>query len=142
MQKNKKNKTGEGKPDDKAKEKEKGNVYDKIFKENSDVFFLPLAEKYLNFKIVKTKTLEAKLQSTVEREVDFMRIVETADGEEFILHIEFQASNEPDMIYRMKEYDAMIQHIHHLEIRHFVIFLGPGKMTMKTGCDRHMMYQF
>ncbi len=51
------------------KEKERGNLYDKIFKENMDIVLLSMVEEHLNFKIVQIEILEAKLQSTIEREV-------------------------------------------------------------------------
>ncbi len=129
-----------------GKQKGKDNKYDKVMKENIEAVFLPLTEKYLNFKIVSSELLDVKLQSTIEREVDFLRIVKTDKGEEFILHIEFQSSNERDMIYRVKEYNAIIQRRHiqlqkkkkkhegkkNLEIRHYVIYLGKARMSMRT----------
>ncbi len=139
------------------------NKYDKIFKENIEAILLPFVEKYLNFKIVSSRVLEAKLQSTIEREVDFLRIVKTDKGEEFILHIEFQSSNELEMIYRIKEYNAIIQRKfkeeeedenkgkhkrrrkprRKLEMRHYVIYLGKGRMTMPTRLEeKHVFRQF
>ena len=129
---------------------------DKVLKENIEAVFLPLTEKYLNFKIVSTRVLDAKLQSTTEREADFLRIVKTDKGEEFILHLEFQSDNETDMVYRMKEYNAIIgqrQMKKHrgkktgehkrLDIRHYVIFLGKGKMTMRTRLpEKHVFREF
>ncbi len=145
------------------KPKEGGNVYDKIIKENIEDIFLPLTEKYLGFKIVSSEIVKAKLQSTIEREADFLRIVKTDMGEEFILHIEFQSGNEADMIYRIKEYNAMIQRKHRqdqrkkdagkpkhkrgqkheLGIRHYIIYLGKGKMRMQTELEeKHVFRHF
>ncbi len=77
------------------------NDYDKIFKENIAASFLPLSEKYLNIRIARTEELEDKLQTTIEKEPDFIRIVESDTGEKFILHLEFQTVDEDGMIYRM-----------------------------------------
>ncbi len=63
--------------------------YDKILKENIAALFLPLSEKYLGMRIVKTEELKDKLQTTIEKEPDFIRIVETDTAERFILHLEF-----------------------------------------------------
>ena len=129
---------------------------DKVLKENIESVFLPLTEKYLNFKILSSRVLDAKLQSTTEREADFLRIVKTDKGEEFILHLEFQSDNETDMVYRMKEYNAIIGQKQmrkpkgkkagrpkRLDIRHYVIFLGKGKMTMQTRLpERHVFREF
>ncbi len=133
-----------------------GKSFDKVLKENIESVFLPLTEKYLNFKIVSSRVLEAKLQSTTEREADFLRIVKTDKGEEFILHLEFQSENESDMVYRIKEYNAIIQQkrnkkgkgkkrVKHkrLDVRHYVIFLGKGRMTMQTRLpERHVFREF
>ncbi|MGB3778862.1 MAG: hypothetical protein WA960_10935 [Tunicatimonas sp.] len=39
--------------------------YDKIIKENMAAIFLPLSEKYLGIKIVTTRDLPEKLQTTL-----------------------------------------------------------------------------
>jgi len=115
-----------------SKQKQEGNKYDKILKENFEVVLRPLLERYLGIRIVTFENIDPKLQTTIEKETDFIRIVTTEEGERFILHIEFQSANEADMIYRIKEYGGIIQRKYKLEIRHFVIYLGPGKMTMRT----------
>ena len=112
--------------------KKEGNKYDKIIKENLESLLIPLLGKYLNIHIVKSEKLDPKLQTTIERETDFIRIVTTIDGERFILHIEFQSHNEAGMIFRIKEYDGIIQRKYQLEIRHYVIYLGNSRMTMRT----------
>ncbi len=48
-----------------------GNLYDKIFKENAEAIFLPLVESRLGIKIKSFKPYKAKLQTTLEREMDF-----------------------------------------------------------------------
>lgn len=73
------------------------NDYDKILKENIASLLLPLTEKYLNIKIINSRELKDKLQTTIEKEPDFIRIVRTDTSEEFILHIEFQTQDEEGM---------------------------------------------
>ena len=58
------------KPDSK-KQIYEGNLYDKIFKENAESIFLPLIEERLNVKIKAFIPYKAKLQTTIEREMDF-----------------------------------------------------------------------
>ncbi len=117
---------------DKQTPKQEANKYDKILKENIESLLMPLLGKYLNIHIVESEKLDPKLQTTIERETDIIRIVTTTSGERFILHIEFQSQNERDMIYRIKEYDGIIQRKYKLEIRHYVIYLGSSKMNMRT----------
>ena len=104
----------------------------KIIKENIEEVFLPLTEKYLGIKIKSSRKFSAKLQTTLEREADFLRIVTTEQQEKFILHIEFQTSDEADMVYRMAEYNAILLRKYKLPVRQFVIFLGEGKPKMIT----------
>ncbi len=54
-----------------------------------------------------SKELEDKLQTTIEKEPDFIRIIKT-DAEKFILHLEFQTQDEEGMIYRMQEYYGLL----------------------------------
>ncbi len=106
--------------------------YDKILKENIEALFLPLTEKYLGLSIKSSQEITEKLQSTLEREPDFIRLVETSDNKKLILHMEFQTVDEPDMIYRMTEYAALILRKYQLPIRQFVIYLGNQAPKMKS----------
>ncbi len=108
------------------------NDYDKILKENIASLLLPLTEKYLNIKIIDSRELKDKLQTTIEKEPDFIRIVKTDTEEEFTLHIEFQTQDEEGMIYRMQEYYGLLRRKHGLPIKQFVIYLGKQPSEMQT----------
>ncbi len=118
-----------------------GNLYDKIFKENAEAIFLPLIERRLGIKIKTFKPYKAKLQTTLEREMDFFYEVETTDGVSFLLHIEFQTDNEPDMVYRKAEYHGIALNLRKMEIKHFVIYLGTQKPTMRTNLLEKEIYR-
>jgi len=123
-----------------SKEKQEGNKYDKIFKENIEEVILPLVGKYLGLDIIKTEKLEAKLQTTIEKETDLLRIITTKDGKRRILHLEFQSENEKDMVYRVKEYDGIVQRKYRLPMLHFVVFLGQGRMTMRAQLNENEVF--
>lgn len=108
------------------------NDYDKILKENIASVFLPLSEKYLGIRIVRSEELKDKIQTTVEKEPDFIRIVETDTGETFLLHLEFQSLDEEGMVYRMQEYYGLLRRKYRLPVRQFVIFLGQKASRMQT----------
>jgi hypothetical protein len=108
------------------------NDYDKILKENIAALLLPLTEKYLNIKIKDSRELKDKLQTTIEKEPDFIRAVKTDRDEEFILHIEFQTQDEEAMIYRMQEYYGLLRRKHQLPVKQFVIYLGKQPSKMQT----------
>jgi hypothetical protein len=106
--------------------------YDKILKENIAAIFLPLAEKYLGIHILKSEELKDKVQVTLEKEPDFIRIVETREGERFILHIEFQRTDEEGMVYRMQEYYGILRRKYKLPVRPIVFYLGQNVSLMQT----------
>ncbi len=108
------------------------NDYDKILKENIASLFLPLSEKYLGIRIRRSEELKDKLQTTIEKEPDFIRIVETDIGERFILHLEFQTVDEDGMIYRMQEYYGLLRRKYALSIKQFIIYLGQKPSRMET----------
>ena len=108
------------------------NDYDKILKENIASLLLPLTEKYLGIKIKDSQELKDKLQTTIEKEPDFIRIVRTDADEEFILHLEFQTRDEEGMVYRMQEYYGLLRRKHGLPVRQFVIYLGKRTSRMVT----------
>ena len=75
--------------------------YDRIFKENIEAVFLPLLEKLLNLPIKNTFEIKDKLQTTIEREPDFLKRVIDQQNNEFILQIEFQTQDDQEMVYRL-----------------------------------------
>jgi predicted transposase/invertase (TIGR01784 family) len=107
-------------------------IFDKILKENLEELFLPIAEKWLGFKILEADPLPEKLQVTLEREPDFVRIVKTNQPAQFILHLEFQSTNDSEMLYRQAEYKAILQRKYQLPVRQFVIYLGSQPVKMQT----------
>lgn len=109
--------------------------YDKILKENIGQLFLPITEKHLNIQIKSSEELKDKLQTTLEREADFLRKITTSQGDTFILHLEFQSTDETDMVYRMQEYHAILQKKYKIPIRQFVFYLGGKPSKMKTKLD-------
>ena len=83
--------------------------YDKVIKENIEAIFLPMLEKLLGLSIVASTEIKDKIQTTIEREADFLKKVVDQHGNTFILQLEFQVSNDPEMVYRMAEYKAILQ---------------------------------
>ena len=81
-----------------------------------------------------------KIHSTVEVEPDFVRVMKRKSGERFILHIEFQTTDDREMIKRMQEYHALVQRKVYLPIRHIVIYLGKKKPIMQTQMEPSMIF--
>ena len=108
----------------------KENFYDRILKENAESLFLALAQERLGYKLISYTPLREKLPKTLEREVDFLYKVHTKEHGVFLLHIEFQSTDDKEMLFRMGEYHALIVKKYKLPIRHMVIYLGKGVSSM------------
>ena len=106
--------------------------FDKILKENIEAVFLPMAEKLLGLSIKESFEIKDKIQTTIEREPDFLKRVIDQDGKEFLLHLEFQTTNDPKMIYRMVEYRGILQRKYQIPVHQVVMYLGSDKPTMRT----------
>jgi hypothetical protein len=106
--------------------------YDKVIKENIEAILLTLSHKLLGFTIHNPRELADKLQITLEREVDFVKLVTMEDGSDVILHLEFQTNDDSRMIYRMAEYRAILQRKYEIPVKQFVIYLGTADPKMRT----------
>ena len=113
-------------------EQNEAKRFDKIIKENREAFFRPFVQKVLGIDIVSGTPLFEKLHTTLEREIDFVYKVTDRNNKEFILHLEFQSTEEKDMIYRMAEYWAILQKNHKIPVKQFVIYLGAGVSRMRN----------
>jgi hypothetical protein len=114
--------------------------FDRILKENIEQMILAVAAKYMGIQIKKINKLKEKLHLT-EREVDFLAKVTNTDGKTFLLHLEFQTKNDPQMLRRMEEYHGFLRGKYDLEIEHFVIYLGKYKPSMKTTLPEHLVFK-
>ena len=109
-----------------------GSEYDKIFKENMEANLEGIVEQVLSMKIFITEELPDDLQHTKERKPDLLKKVQDEDGQVFILHIEYQRSNDQNMAYRMAEYSIMLQRKYRLPVSQYMIYLGQEKLNMPT----------
>ena len=48
--------------------------------------------------------VQEKMQTTIDREMDFLYEVTTETGDESMLHLEFQTEDDEEMLYRIGEY--------------------------------------
>ncbi|MCB0598060.1 MAG: hypothetical protein KDD28_28540, partial [Phaeodactylibacter sp.] len=85
------------------KPKKEANKYDKIIKENLEALFLPFLEQLLGIRILSAERLPVRLQTTLEREPDFVRKIVNEEGKESILHLEFESEAKRVIVYRVSE---------------------------------------
>jgi hypothetical protein len=128
-----------------TKEKSTSGDYhapDRIMKENAAALVIPLAKQELKLDVVSFKEINVEFAKTIERRADFLCEIETKDQQKQILHIEFQSSNNSDMLSRMQEYDALLQRKYKYKypIKHLVVYMGKGKANMRTQLAKEHLF--
>jgi predicted transposase/invertase (TIGR01784 family) len=117
--------------------------YDKIFRENLAEIILPLVRKTVGLNPSKLENLPEKLQRTVERIPDFLKKVVDSGIDPYILHIEIQTTDTPDMVYRMLEYAAMMLRKYKIVVRQYVFYIGEGRAKMPVQLETgSLRYQY
>ncbi|MBN8822666.1 MULTISPECIES: hypothetical protein [unclassified Spirosoma] len=111
------------------------NQYDKIFRENIEAVLPSLMDTILGITAVELEELPDDIQHTKERKPDVLKKITDVHGTTFVLHIEFQLVDEPEMVYRMAEYFIMLVRKYKTAVRQFVIFLGANQPQMPTQLD-------
>jgi predicted transposase YdaD len=117
-----------------------GNIYDKVLKENAEV----LIRAFVGARIRAIGQIKDKIQTTLERELDFVYKAELEAGDEELIHLEFQANTEPLMHERMLLYHALLRYKYHLPVRQLVVYLGAPAhgMTLEiSGINIHFKLQ-
>lgn len=89
----------------------------------------------MGIEIASSKELKDKLQTTLEKEVDFLREIT------LIVELEFQTVSEKGMVYRMQEYHAILQKKCQLPVRQFVIYLGERLPKIRTKLYSYEVFQ-
>ena len=112
--------------------------YDRIFKENIEAAIPGLMEILLGIHAIHSEELPDSLQHTKEREPDVLKKITTVNNESFILQIEFQVVDEPEMIFRMADYYLMLFRKYKLPVVQHVLYLGEKTpaMPLRLQTDR------
>ncbi|MBO0934171.1 hypothetical protein [Fibrella aquatilis] len=113
--------------------------YDKIFKENIEAVIPSLMQNILHITAVESEELPDDVQHTKERKPDVLKKITDTKGDTYVLQIEFQVADEPEMVYRMAEYYVMLTRKYNLPVKQFVIFLGPAKPQMAASLTSSSM---
>ena len=122
------------------KPKKEANKYDKIIKENLEALFLPFLEQLLGIRILSAERLPVRLQTTLEREPDFVRKIVNEEGKESILHLEFESEAKRVIVYRVSEYHGILLKKYRLPIYHVVVYLGKRKPNIPTQLKKEEVF--
>ncbi len=108
------------------------NQYDKIVKENIEIFLPALIQKVLGIRMSSSEDLTDTVQYTIERKPDVLKRVQDEQQDEFILHLEFQSVDDPRMLKRMLLYRALLYEKYELSVRQYVVYMGDESPVMPT----------
>jgi predicted transposase/invertase (TIGR01784 family) len=108
------------------------NQYDKIIKENLEITLPVIIRDVLGLDITVSEELPDDIQHTKERKPDALKKVTDKTGNTFVLQVEFQVEDEPEMIHRMIEYYVMLMRLYRLPVKQYVIFLRDTKPAMSA----------
>lgn len=106
--------------------------YDKIFRENIEEALPGLIKNLLGIHVMQSEELPDDIQHTKEREPDILKKVTDQSGDTFVLHIEFQTSDESEMVFRMAEYFIMLSRKYKMPVRQYVIYIGNDTPVMSN----------
>ncbi len=108
------------------------NIYDRIFRENANHIFIALIQHFYQLDVKSFQVIDPKFPSTSDNEVDHLYRIIPNIGYEHIVHVEFQATNDPEMLARMQEYHAKIYKKFKLPVKPLVINLGDRPFTVAS----------
>lgn len=118
-----------------GKSYKQNSQYDKVLRENMRFTLPGILERVLKLNIVTTEEVKDKIQITKQKEVDALRIITDANGETYVLHLEFESGNTERMNFRMAEYRSMLHQIYDLPVKQYVLYLGKKKSRMSNKID-------
>jgi len=105
-------------------------LYDLIVKENMREVLPTVVKDILGIEIVAREDLPESLQHTKETVPDQLSRVTDVNGDTFILHLEWQSKEDPQMDNRMLSYRVMLRRKYKLPVKQYVIFLAKAKSEM------------
>ena len=123
-------------------------VYDISFKNIMSGLEGDFTDFFLGFKIKKSsEALNLELTNIEEKIADFVCKITDLEDKDFILHIEFQTTNNKEMHFRMLRYLIELHKLHNLPIIQLVLYFGKNKLNMQDNIkfeiyDTKIVYQY
>ena len=107
--------------------------YDKIMRENLGRISKPLIGYLLPGKIKRAIPMPPRVRKTViEKEADNLFLIEPVALNDFILHLEFQSTNDGQMPLRMAVYNYSARYMYGKDVVSVVIYVGEEELKMKN----------
>lgn len=106
--------------------------YDHIVKETIQSVVLELLRHTTDLRLTEYQLVYPELPKTLEKEADFVFRARLADGTDELVHLEFQAFNDPAMLARMLLYFGLLHFSYRLPVRQIVFYFGQAPVRMPT----------
>lgn len=107
--------------------------FDKIMRENLGGLSKRLLASFIPIEVRKIIPVPPRIRKTIiEREADNLFLIKTVELQDFILHLEFQSTNDSEMPLRTAVYNYMTQYAYKIEVMSVVVYLGKERMNMKN----------
>ncbi len=110
---------------------QKDNIYDKSYKLLLERRIPDMLSRRGDISVVRAESVAVDLQKIIERKPDFLVRCYDENGKAYMLHVEYQTRIDPDMVYRMHEYAALICRKFKLDIKQFVFYVGKASYAEK-----------
>ncbi|BAV06667.1 conserved hypothetical protein (putative transposase or invertase) [Filimonas lacunae] len=107
------------------------NEFDKIFRETFKCPKHNLLKQLLPTEAESIRAMPTKVQQTiVEREADTVFEIQPVSGETYLLHIEWQSTNDKQMAFRMAKYNMLLTETYGIQVMGIMIYVGEKPMTI------------
>lgn len=107
--------------------------YDKIIRENFKSLIPLILSKVLGIRYKEISEEPSRFARTKEREADFIFIITDEQHKRYVLHIEFQSTDDEIMDGRMLEYAGILYRKYNLQVHQYVIYIGRAKLKHMKG---------
>ncbi len=111
------------------------NKFDRIIQENFNELTKSLINRIIDVQQAEIIKLPRKIQRTLEREMDTLVKIVSAEGFDCLVNVEWQTDNDPKMCMRMLLYHAISAIVHELPVIGIVVYIGKEKLNMTTSME-------
>lgn len=112
--------------------------FDKIMRENLGTISKGLLKCLLRVDVEEIIAMPPRVRKTIlEKETDNLFLIKPLNGLKFILHLEFQSTNDIKMPLRVAVYNYAASYMYKKRVLSIVIYVGKPKLIMKNVISSH-----
>jgi len=115
--------------------------YDRMMRDNIKEMVIASAEILFGLTVTSYQVVDTIEMMAKKRETDFLCIITDELNQRWLLHVEFQTKDDPDMVFRMLNYKALFTEKHRLPMLQFVVYLGQKQSSMATSLQQVISHE-